>query len=271
MKSTISKKITVSTSEGRDWGKDSLTEFLNMVRSNQNASFAIHRDASDLLVDLDAIFEKAGTSLTNPQNLVAPFFLYRSHSAFRAAIATALAGQSVETFVLLRSSLEFAGYGLYIHSDPKLEKIWFDRHENSASRIASNFKMPKIRAAIKARDTRLDEVFNTLYTRCIDSGAHPNERAVHGSLAIQEEDGTNTLQQIYLHGEGTAWRAAMKATAEVGLCSLFMFQLNPTFTNRFMLIGLREDLQAMKKRVGNMFRPTPRPRVGLILPRRYAP
>ena len=268
MKSIVRRALGRAARETHGWGDDALTQFFNMVRSNQQGSYAGQKAACKVLIDLDAAFEKIGTKMTNPQSLVAPFFLYRAHSAFRAACATALAGQAVETFVLLRSCLEFASYGLYVDSDRKLEKIWFDRHENAASRVGSNFKMPKIRAVIKARDGRLEQVFNTLYTRCIDSGAHPNERAVHGSLAIKEEEGRRTLQQIYLHGEGTSWQGAMKATAEVGLCCLFLFQKIPTFTHRFMLLGLREDLQSMRKEVGNMFRQKPRSRPGLLLPRR---
>ena len=171
--------------------------------------------------------------------------------------------------MLLRSCLEFASYGFYIDSDKRLEKLWFDRHEGDG-RAKSNFRMPKILDAIEARDSKLKRVFNDLYTRCIDLGAHPNERAIHGSLEVTEDSDKRTLHQIYLHGDGAAWRLASQSTAQVGLCALFVFQLIPTFTDRFMLLDLRDRLQMMRNRVDAMFRPKQRLRPGLILPSRYS-
>jgi hypothetical protein len=252
------------------WGADTLSGFLDKTRANQHATYVKRRAEFDVLASLDAVFENIGEHLINPRDLVAPFFLFRSHSAFRGACGTALSGQSVETFVLLRSCLEFAAYCLFLDKNEKAAKLWFDRHNSPADRSKANgaFKLDKVRAAIKARDKELERIFGALYARAIDSGGHPNERAVHGSLKVTDEAGRRVFEQIYLHGDDTAARHAVKSTAEAGLCALFVFQHVPTFTDRFMLLGLQAELRAMRARVNGMFRPPQRKSV-LLTPKGF--
>lgn len=75
------------------WGKQELTAFLDLVRNNQYATFANHREPAAVLERIDSAFMRIGTNLLNPKDNLTPFFLYRSHSAFRAASASAMAGK----------------------------------------------------------------------------------------------------------------------------------------------------------------------------------
>ena len=50
-------------------------------------------------------------------------------------------------------------------------------------------------------------------------------------------------------------RAAVKGTAEIGLCALFIFQHVSVFTARFELLGLKQELQSLRKVVDDMYMP----------------
>jgi hypothetical protein len=108
-----------------------------------------------------------------------------------------MAGQTVESFVLLRSCLEFAAYGLHIDKVPGAGKKWFDRHNDAASRKAVNnaFRMHNVRPTVAKCDGRLGTVFDTLYERAIDFGgqgealnATPRVRAM-GQIKLKRSAG----------------------------------------------------------------------------------
>ena len=113
--------------------------------------------------------------------------------------------------------------------------------------------MSNVRPTVAKCDGRLGTVFDTLYERAIDFGGHPNERAIMGSLKIEKGRERIEVQQIYLHADGPALRAAVKTTAEAGLCALFVLQNVSALTTRFQILGLREEMQALRKRVDGMF------------------
>ena len=83
------------------WGTDALTAFLDDARRNRFATFA-NKPEFKRLIKLDACFLRVVTDWLNPKDLLAPFLLMRSHSAFRAACEHAAAGQVVEVFPQIR-------------------------------------------------------------------------------------------------------------------------------------------------------------------------
>jgi hypothetical protein len=112
---TGGREITMaSKEEPPGWGEKGLSEFFEMARRNQHGTFANHKAETVVLEEIDAAFYRIASNLLNPQDHLTPVFLYRAHSAYRAACAAAMAGQTVETFVLLRSCLEF---GSLRHTD----------------------------------------------------------------------------------------------------------------------------------------------------------
>ena len=170
------------------WGKQDLTAFLDLVQHNQRGTFANHRKEVAVLERIDSAFMRIGSNLLNPKDHLTPFFLFRSHSAFRAASACAMAGQTVETFVLLRSCLEFAAYALQIDKVPGAKQKWLDRLKDDASRKAATnaFRTANLRPTIASCDARLGKIFDVFYQQSIEYGGHPNEQAIMGSLRIQE-------------------------------------------------------------------------------------
>jgi hypothetical protein len=229
------------------WGDDELSRFLDRVRSHQWATFANLMGPSNKLRDIDALFMRAGSNMLNPKHLLAPFFLLRAHSAFRAACGTSMAGQVAETFPLLRSTLEFAGYGLRIAVNDPLGEVWLRRHddEETIKVVKREFTISNIRGTIEARDKKLAEVFDTLYQRAVDFGAHPNERSITGSMSVEEQPGQKLYKQMFLHDDDLPMRHALRTTAQVGICALQVLQW--AFRERFELLGIRAELEQVRK------------------------
>lgn len=100
--------------------------------------------------------------------------------------------------------------------------------------------------SIEQHDKRLADVYDELYQRAIDTGAHPNDLAVSGSMKIDDDPGADRvlIRQLYLH-DGFAMDYAQKSAAQIGICSLHLFQR--VFKERFSLLGLTQRLQELKQ------------------------
>jgi len=229
------------------WGDDGLSAFLETARGNQLATFNNKRSKYTLLQDIDDCFAKIAQNLDNPKNLLSAGLLYRSHSAYRAACGTAMAGFSPETFVLLRSCLEYAGYGLLIFRTPSLGEVWLRRHEDSKTLAATRnqFTAGAVERTVAATDAGLGRVYSHLYQASVDFGAHPNERGVTSSMTKQKTEAEERYLFVYLHQNGLAVDHALLFARQVGLCSLLIFQ--NVFPERFMLLGLRDKLIELRK------------------------
>lgn len=232
------------------WGEDKLSEYLQLARNNQLATFVNLRPEFDLLHEIDDCYVRVAENMLNPKrNLLSILLLYRSHAAYRAACGTSMAGQSPETFVLLRSCLEYSGYALLIHQDQSLALVWLNRHTDDATlrKMRREFQAVNVDNAIQSADAGLGRVYKELYNRAIDFGGHPNTRGLTGSMQLEEGPDLSRYLQIYLHGDGMALRHCLKSTAQVGVCSLHIFQ--HILPERFMLLGIREKLIELRKRL----------------------
>lgn len=231
----------------QEWGKDSLTEFLETAHQNRWATFANKKDWFQRLVRLDACFMQIVKNWLNPSSIIAPLFFFRCHAAYRAACEHALAGQVADLFPQIRSCLEYAGYALHIHKNADLGEKWLKRHddESTMKAVKSEFTVSNIRTTIGKANQQAAKVFEELYQRAIDFGAHPNERSVTSNLAIKEQEGRKELQQIYLHGDSLALDHGLKTTAQTGVCALEI--LREVFPERFELLGIQAELLALRK------------------------
>ncbi len=238
------------------WGKDKLSAAIDGARHNQYATFANKRVAYGLMQEVDDCMHRAGSNMLNPKDMLTPVFLYRCHSAFRAACGVAMGGQVVETFPLLRSCLENAAYALFINKVPGTAKMWLERNDSPISKrqMVNEFQIVKMRGVIAGNDRRLGEIFQHLYELCIDFGGHPNQLGVMGSLQIKEGEDRQEFLQIYLHEDGLPLDSALKTVVEVGICCLFLFQHNTTFKHRFELLGVTERLKVLRRNVGRLSR-----------------
>ncbi len=228
------------------WSGDTLTEYLEFAHKNRWATFANKGHQVRRLIDIDGNFIKIEKDWTNPSNLLVPQFFFRAHSAFRASCEHALAGQVSDAYPVLRSSLEFAAYGLFIDGNEQRGEIWLRRHDDEAAlkRVKSEFTVRNLKQNIAAKDGKLAEAFDELYQRCIDFGAHPNERSISASGAIEERDGNVIYSQLLLHGDGPAFDFVLRSTAQVGICVLQIFQF--ALAARFELLGVKHELPRLR-------------------------
>jgi len=118
------------------WSQDKLSEFIESTRQNQFATFANMQPAYSVLREIDDCLQITAENLSNPKDILAALLLFRSHSAYRAACAMAMGTQLPETFVLLRSSLEYAGYALHISKHAELGEVWLRRHDDTVAMSA---------------------------------------------------------------------------------------------------------------------------------------
>jgi hypothetical protein len=98
------------------------------------------------------------------------------------------------------------GVGLYIHDHPSLRDVWFDKGKGDDEKrvFRRTFTQGNVRDCIEKHDERLAEVYDDLYQRTIDAGAHPNDLALSGSMKIEDDPARDRIhiQQLYLHSDG---------------------------------------------------------------------
>jgi hypothetical protein len=223
-----------------------LSEFLEAAHQNRFATFANKPDQYLRLTQIDKCFARIGDGWMNPPNLVPPLLFFRSHAAFRAACEHAMAGQIIDTFVSIRALIETAGYALHIHRNPSLEEVWLRRHDDESceKKVKQEFKISKVRESIRASDREGVKIFAMLYERSIDFGAHPNERAVTGSMSVSKADSSSNYKLLLLQGDGLPLDHALKSAAQAGVCALEI--LGNVFSARYELLGVREKLPLLK-------------------------
>lgn len=199
------------------------------------------------LLEIDACFEKVEQGWVNPRPWFPTVFMFRAHGAFRAALGAAMSGQTFETFPLLRACLECGAYGLHIANDTSRMEIWLRRHDDSSakSQLLKEFAVSRLRASIQRRSEKMLSIFDEMYERTIDFGAHPNERALLSSIKQDRLDDRIEYQTVFLHGDGLQLDHALKTTGQVGLWVLHAFQL--LYPSRFMLLSIRQRLEDVRQ------------------------
>ncbi|WP_439612634.1 hypothetical protein [Reyranella sp.] len=228
------------------WGSDPLSAFWEAASGNTVANFVHASPELQLLHRVDALLARAAENLIEPKNWLVALLLLRTHSAYRAATLVATAGMPTDTYPILRTILETAGYALLIHRDSKLAEVWLRRDEGAKEKqaVRNTFTPRAIKGALQQIDPGLLQVFDSLYEYCIDFGAHPNEKALTANLSMSEVGKTKHYKVQYLHGNTTFVVGGMKNLARAGLFALFAFQ--HTMTARFQILGLKDHMNALR-------------------------
>ena len=128
-----------------------------------------------------------------------------------------------------------------------MAEVWLRRHDDDASlqAVRNGFRHARVMGTLQCTDARLYEKMHLLYERTIDFGAHPNERAVTGSMKRVGETDSEAYHHMYLHGDGVSLEQALKTTAECGLGSLLVFRF--IFAERFALLGISEKMDRLRQ------------------------
>lgn len=231
------------------WGSDSLTEHLDGALNNIFASTAKGPPEYPLLVELDGAFQTIAHNLNSVRNVLEGLLLFRCHAAFRAACMLSMSGHNTEAFPMVRSCLEIALYAFHIAKNPSAGEVWINRHEDAESmkKMKATFLIKTVKDTLKASDPDLARTCEELYTRSIDFGGHPNERAVTASLTIAHEQGKRLLKQDYLAGGTIDHRHAIKTSAQAGLFGLLIFQ--KIYRERFEILGITSTLEPIRAKL----------------------
>jgi hypothetical protein len=210
------------------WGAPRLTWYLENLWANSVATFANMTEAHRLCLIDDVMVEiatgwKGGSP--NPQTIVPLMMFFRSHSAFRAAAALGMGGATVEGLAILRLSLEFCGYAALIAQEPALANVWWDRDVGAEEQKLArrSFQHGLIVAAIEKYDAKLAEIYDDLYDRVIQFGAHPNEKSITANLKLEVRPEQTRLDQVYLQADGGALDHWLRTANQVGIALLKVF------------------------------------------------
>jgi hypothetical protein len=224
----------------------SLQEFFDTLRSAQQANRAKFPVWYDIIERIDRCFVRAGKNLVKLQFPMTGAFLLRCQYAFKTAAGMAFAGQVVETFVMQRSVLEYAGYCLVICKTPSLEGVFLGRHTSTEAMTAQKeaFKIRPVKLAVRRCDTTLADHFDKDYERSINFGGHPNPHAALSAMVPDEREGLNSLTVLAISNEPKIVVHALKCTAQVGLTALCVLQ--HVFKEKFELLGIRQEIDALK-------------------------
>ena len=238
--------MTIPPTVPPKWSEDKLTNFLDDWRSNHYATFA-NKPEIKRLIAIDGCFFKVLDKSVNPKPWFPFHFIHASHSAFRAACGLVMAGQLQEVNALLRLSLENAAYGFYVSTDQQLAELWVKREDSKDTRkeFKKKFQHVVIREAISKHAPKLAKIFEDLYERTIDNGAHPNIGGFSLNTELEKIPGALNFLKIYLHGDGLPLDFAIKCCAQVGICCLSIFQI--VYPAKFLLLGVKSNLEELRK------------------------
>lgn len=205
-----------------EWGKDPLSCFLQYAQENSILTYCHFPQVFQQLMRIDAIFQLASEVHFPARNLLLPLFLLRARGAFLAAVRLAISGQVVETYAVTRSCLENALYGHYMHVNPDKALVWLKRADSlgQTKECRNSFTFAIVKDALKKTDAPLCSRIVGLYERSIDYGAHPNVLGHLTTSQISREGGHVDI----LGPGGDPWKIAVQTSAEVGICSLLVYQ-----------------------------------------------
>jgi hypothetical protein len=230
-----------------DWGNDEITKFIDISLNNTFATFANLKPEFSLFIQIDRIFRAFMDNLVADHNWFACFFILRTHSAFLASIRLSISGQVVESYATQRVALEQALYGFHITVNPALRETWLNRHQSDEQgrEVRREFTIRHLLDSLRAANADEARVAEILYERTIDFGAHPNERALTHTLHMNKGEDRTEFKVDYLTTDGIPLRLSLKTTAQIGVCTLGVYQ--SVFRDRFDQLGLSAMLAEIRQ------------------------
>jgi hypothetical protein len=231
------------------WRNTSLFSFVEDSWSNALATFHAMPEQVRRLELIDSMFGQfSRNGLTNPGNYFAALLFIRAHTAYRVTAGLALV-TPIESYSVIRSSLEYAGYALLCHKEPEVAEVWLRRDESpkSLARVRREFTQARVRDAINSFDSQVANRYQYLYDEAISWGAHPNEKALTTSVRIIDDPvaKVKALQVIMLPHGGNVHKLALRRSAQIGLCVLEIFAL--IYPERFQLLGIKDVFEHAKR------------------------
>ena len=226
------------------WGKDGLSGFLQGAYENNVLTFQYYSRVFDILMEIERLFGTLNRKVRFPKNVLSPSFIARSWYAWRAAVRLVTSGQVVESYSVMRASLECALYAHFISTDDSRTEVWLRRGtcEDATKQAKNMFTARAVKDAVTGRDPGLGAEVERLYVATIDNGGHPN---VAGHIAAAHWSTEEVTIQDMIPGTDQ-WKVALRDCWDIGLCDLRIckLMLGDGFCKK-----LSEDLDALCKRI----------------------
>jgi hypothetical protein len=228
------------------WASDDITSFIDAARVNEYATFANLPAQMSRLIGIDRSFRKVIDAFNNSKEWFPGLFILRAHSNFLGVCRLTLSGQLPESYALLRSTLENALYGLYLSRNPSSQETWLRREEDAKSKqkVRNEFKIAALLKFAAQIAPSEGKVAKTLYERAIDHGAHPNELALMQTLKLGKQPAHVKFTVSYLQGDGLQLQLALKTAAQVGVCTLALFER--VLPERYAILGINQDIASLQ-------------------------
>ena len=240
--------MTQSKTAPSGWGDDSLSEFIDLARDNEYATFVRMKGEYSVLLQVDDVYAEIAQNLDNNSNLVESMLLLRAHSAYRAGCRLAMSGQLVESFPVLRTCLESALYAIHMYHTG-CHQTWLRRNDDDDSlrRCKNDFRHSNVMDSLSSIDPALHGTVQLLYERTIDFGAHPNQMATTSSLRIDVLEDAKQYSQVYLDVSPVHIAHALKTCVQVGLGALCVSR--HIFRHRFDILGITQSLDLLRSQL----------------------
>lgn len=230
-----------------NWTQDKLTEFIEIAHQNGFATFVNFPNWIRKLVEVDSLFRRASDVLSHGKAWFESFFFLRSHSSYLSAARLALSGQQAEAFIILRGAIEWVLYGHFFKKSPELAETWLNLPDlrKTDPDIVYKFSTKRLLESLKADDKSLSKIVEKLYSRCIEFGAHPNEKALLSALKIEELPGEKRFEIGYLNVDKLSLEHGLKSSAQVGVVCLKVWEM--VFAERFKIAGIANGLKTVQE------------------------
>jgi hypothetical protein len=233
-----------------DWGKDPLSEFIEVAQHNTLATFDNLKPEYTLLKAINDVFKNITENLLNVESIMPSFFLLRAHASYLGAVRLAISGQVPETYMVLRGCLENSLYALHISRVADAGEIWLRRHNDKGSlqKCKQHFLISNVFESLEAVDKVLSQIARRFYEITIDYGGHPNEASLTSIMRRSDDESKIRFIIPYLISykiNPDAFGLGLKSTARIGVCSLLIFRI--IFRQRFDILGLSVDLEKLKQ------------------------
>jgi len=230
---------------------DQLRDILNVATVIQESTLDRESGFATLLSEINETFLALDPLLVQCSGLLI-MFLARTHSAFVASIRLAASGQGPETFMVLRGAIENALYAIHIKHDPEAfdrGNAWLGRHIGirEGSRTRQEFTIANVKESLRRTDEELHRTCQALYDRCLDLGAHPNQRGHFAASQFSDLDNPEgpEFRSYLFTPRGKIVRFALRSCIEVGVFALRVFGF--VFEERLKLTAMLTDINVLHR------------------------
>jgi len=228
------------------WGQTALTDFLDRAEKNTKISYVKLKGYFQMFESLGNLFKAAVESVaySDESGFAIALLLGRACGSYFASVRLSSSGQLAECYVQLRACLENALYAFNIHDDLTLAQVWFERHKNEATRKKSVnlFRPSCILDKLKQKNSFLGRGVGKNYDRCIDFGAHPNERSVTSNLKVSNDK----INLDLLNTEKGVFHGCLLACVMCGLDVVRIFNL--VYPGEFKGINAEERIRNIQEK-----------------------